>query len=114
MSLIPRQADLAPGVFRDEVDNGSSSVASDTTTPKRPTPVAAPESEDRRRRRWWHLGPYIDRVRGDSLFRNGLFILANTLVTTAVGYLFWLVAAHLYSASVVGLTVAITSASGIV
>jgi O-antigen/teichoic acid export membrane protein len=43
-----------------------------------------------------------------------LFILANTLVTTAVGYLFWLVAAHLYSASVVGLTVAITSASGIV
>jgi O-antigen/teichoic acid export membrane protein len=89
-------------------------VAHDTTRLKRPTSVASRATEDSRRRHWWHLGPYIDRVRGDSLFRNSLFIMANMALTSAFGYVFWLVAAHLYSAPVVGLTAAITSASSIV
>jgi O-antigen/teichoic acid export membrane protein len=114
MSLIPDQADRMPGPVADEAKIAAPSVARDTTTPKEPTSVASRVSEDSRRRHRWHLGPYIDRVRGDSLFRNSLFIMANTLVTSAFGYVFWLVAAHLYSAPVVGLTAAITSASTIV
>jgi O-antigen/teichoic acid export membrane protein len=114
MSLIPRQADPAPGAFRDEVDVAASSVARDTTKLKQLASVDSRVSKDSRRRHWWGLGPYIDRVRTDSLLRNGLFIMGNTLVTAALGYVFWLVAAHLYSASVVGLTAAVTSGSTIV
>ena len=40
--------------------------------------------------------------------------MANTLVTSAVGYVFWLVAAHLYGAPVVGSTASLISASAIV
>jgi O-antigen/teichoic acid export membrane protein len=43
-----------------------------------------------------------------------LFIMANTLVTSASGYVFWLVAAHLYSAPVNGLTSTIVSAGAII
>jgi O-antigen/teichoic acid export membrane protein len=39
--------------------------------------------------------------------------MATPLVSAAIGYMFWLVAAHLYSASAIGLTAAIISASGI-
>jgi O-antigen/teichoic acid export membrane protein len=39
--------------------------------------------------------------------------MATPLVSSGIGYMFWLVAAHLYSASIVGLTAAIISATGI-
>ena len=60
------------------------------------------------------MGTFIARARDDSLLRNSLFIMATSAVTSAFGYVFWLVAARLYSAPVVGLTAAITSASTIV
>jgi O-antigen/teichoic acid export membrane protein len=69
---------------------------------------------DGQARRWSHLRTFIDRARDDSLLRNSLFIMATTLVTSAFGFVFWLVAARLFSAPVVGLTAAITSAGTIV
>jgi O-antigen/teichoic acid export membrane protein len=114
MSLLPPQADPSPVASSDEVDIADALVADDTTEVKPPTSVDSRVSEDRRRRRWWRLGPYIARVRTDSLLRNSLFIMATPLVSSVIGYVFWLVAAHLYNASIVGLTAAITSATGIV
>jgi O-antigen/teichoic acid export membrane protein len=114
MSLIPRQADPSLVAFRDEVDVAAALVADDTTEVRQLASVDSRLSEDSRRRRWWRLGSYIDRVRTDSLLRNSLFIMATPLLISAVGYVFWLLAAHLYSASAVGLTAAITSASSIV
>jgi O-antigen/teichoic acid export membrane protein len=110
MSLIPRQADPSSVAFSDEVDIAAALVTNDTTEVKELASVDSRLSKDSRRRRWWRLGSYIDRVRGDSLLRNGLFIMANTLVTSALGYAFWLMAAHMYSAPIVGLAVAITAA----
>jgi O-antigen/teichoic acid export membrane protein len=110
MSLIPRQANPPLDAICDEVDVAAALVAHDTTEVRPLAPVAAHEIEDRCRRRWWHLGPYIDRVRSDSLLRNSLFIMANTAVTSVLGYAFWLMAAHMYSVPIVGLAVAITAA----
>src|ERR1700737_1312820 len=56
----------------------------------------------------WVRG-FIDRARSDSLIRNGVFITATQVVSSAFGYVFWLLAAHLYSPTVVGLTAAVTS-----
>jgi O-antigen/teichoic acid export membrane protein len=50
------------------------------------------------------------RVRNDSLLRNSMYIMATTLVTAAFGYLFWIIAAHTYSAASVGLAAALISA----
>jgi O-antigen/teichoic acid export membrane protein len=54
------------------------------------------------------------RIRSDSLLRNSLFIMMTTVVNSAFGFVFWLVAARLLTAQVVGLTAAIVSASTIV
>lgn len=110
MSLTNHRAGASRDAFQNEVDDPVPSVAPNQTVEE---PVAAaelPTSEDCESRRRWHLRQYLDRVRGDSLFRNSLFIMANTAVTSAFGYVFWLLAAHLYSAPVVGLTAAIISA----
>ena len=114
MSLLPRQADPSRGAVRDKVHKGAPLVARDTTRLTQPTSVASRVGEDDRRRHRWHLGPYIDRVRGDSLLRNSVFIMANTVVVSALGYVFWLVAAHLFSVQVNGLTSTIISASAII
>ncbi len=46
--------------------------------------------------------------------RNSLFIMATTVVNSALGFLYWLLAARLFPAQVVGLTAAVISASTIV
>ena len=56
---------------------------------------------------------FIDRARSDSLVRNSVFVMASSMVSAAFGYLFWLLAAHLYSPAVVGLTAAVISAATI-
>ena len=45
----------------------------------------------------------------DSLLRNSLAIMANTVVTSALGYVFWVIAAHLFTTRQVGLTGALIS-----
>jgi O-antigen/teichoic acid export membrane protein len=56
----------------------------------------------------------VRRARDDSLLRNSLLIMATTLVTSALGFVFWMAAARVVSESAVGLTAAIMSASTIV
>jgi O-antigen/teichoic acid export membrane protein len=56
----------------------------------------------------------IARVRGDSLLRNSLFIMLTTVVNSAFGFVFWLLAARLFPVRVVGLTAAIVAAATIV
>lgn len=68
-------------------------------------------SGEHRRRRLLDAGMFIVHARDESLVRNSVFIMATTLFTSAVGFVFWLVAARLFSPSAVGLTAAITSAS---
>ena len=78
----------------------------------RPTPPSLPANEVHRWRR--SLGSLIRRVREDSLLRNSLFIMATTIVNSAFGFAFWLVAARLFPAHVVGLTAAVVSTGTIV
>jgi O-antigen/teichoic acid export membrane protein len=57
---------------------------------------------------------FIVRARNDSLIRNGVFVTATQVVSSAFGYVFWLLAAHLYSPTIVGLTAAVTSATTVI
>jgi O-antigen/teichoic acid export membrane protein len=52
----------------------------------------------------------IADVRADSLLRNSVYIMAVTVVTSILGFAFWLVAARRFSASEVGLSAALVSA----
>ena len=61
--------------------------------------------------------PLLVRVRNqatylwrDSLLRNSVCIMGITLVTSGLGYLYWIAAAHLYSAEAIGLAAAVISA----
>ena len=79
-------------------------------------PTQAPESAGEqalRSRINWVRG-FIDRARSDSLVRNGLFITATQVVCSTFGYMFWLLAAHLYSPATVGLTAAAISATNVI
>src|SRR5712691_9144740 len=49
------------------------------------------------------------RLRSDSLLRNSIFIMGSTVATSAIGYLYWVVAAHMYSAHDIGLASAFIS-----
>jgi O-antigen/teichoic acid export membrane protein len=54
------------------------------------------------------------RVRGDSLLRNSVYIMAVTVVTSLLGFVFWLVAARRFNATQVGLSAALVSAMTLV
>ncbi len=60
------------------------------------------------------LGRSIARLRADSLLRNSGYIMAVTVVTSALGFVFWLAAARRFSASEVGLAAALVSAMTLV
>ncbi len=59
----------------------------------------------------------VQRARADSLLRNSLYIMTTTVVTSLLGYVYWIVAARTYPARDVGLgsalLAAITLASGL-
>ena len=57
--------------------------------------------------RW--LPGYIKRVRSDSLVRNSLYLMASTVVTAGLGYVFWVLAAHFFTRQEVGIGSAIIS-----
>ena len=54
------------------------------------------------------------RVRSDSLTRNSLFLMATAIVTALLGYVFWAVAAHLFSKQAIGIGSAVISLSSTV
>src|SRR5205809_2342322 len=43
------------------------------------------------------------RLSNDSLLRNSVYIMSSTFATAMIGYLYWIVAAHIYSTHDVGL-----------
>ena len=55
------------------------------------------------------LPGYLHRVRSDSLVRNSLYLMASTIVTAALGYIFWAFAAHAFTSQEVGIGSAIIS-----
>ena len=48
-------------------------------------------------------------LHSNSLLRNSIFIMGSTVITSFIGYLYWIVAVHLYSAHDIGLVSAIIS-----
>jgi O-antigen/teichoic acid export membrane protein len=55
------------------------------------------------------LPDFLNRARSDSLVRNSLYIMASTVVTAGLGYLFWAIAAHAFSRQDVGIGSAVIS-----
>src|SRR6266568_8736844 len=52
---------------------------------------------------------YIHRARSDSLVRNSLYLMASTVVTAGLGYVFWALAAHAFTGQEVGIASAVVS-----
>lgn len=50
------------------------------------------------------------RARGDSLLRNSAYIMGTTVVTSLLGFLYWIVAARTYTKADIGLASALISA----
>ena len=46
---------------------------------------------------------YLHRAKSDSLVRNSLYLMASTVVTAGLGYVFWIVAAHAFTSEEVGI-----------
>jgi O-antigen/teichoic acid export membrane protein len=59
------------------------------------------------RARW--IPGYLHRARSDSLVRNSLYLMASTVVTAGLGYVFWAVAAHAFTRQEVGISSAVIS-----
>jgi O-antigen/teichoic acid export membrane protein len=57
--------------------------------------------------RW--IPRYIRRVRSDSLVRNSLYLMSSTVVTSALGYVFWVFSAHAFTHEEVGIASAVIS-----
>ena len=57
--------------------------------------------------RW--LPGYLNRARSDSLVRNSLYLMASTVVTAGLGYVFWAFAAHAFTSQEVGIGSAVIS-----
>ena len=57
--------------------------------------------------RW--IPSYLHRARSDSLVRNSLYLMASTVVTAGLGYVFWAVAAHAFTSQEVGIAGAVIS-----
>jgi O-antigen/teichoic acid export membrane protein len=52
----------------------------------------------------------LERIRRDSLFRNSLYIMATTVLTSALGLAYWTTVARTYDPRAVGLSAALVSA----
>jgi O-antigen/teichoic acid export membrane protein len=57
--------------------------------------------------RW--VPSYLRRVRSDSLVRNSLYLMASTVVSGGLGYVFWALAAHAFTSKEVGIAGAVIS-----
>jgi O-antigen/teichoic acid export membrane protein len=52
---------------------------------------------------------YLRLARSDSMVRNSLYLMASTVVTGALGYVFWIVTAHIFTSAQVGIGSAVIS-----
>lgn len=56
-----------------------------------------------------YAGMLVRRLAADSLFRNSGFLMATTAVTALTGYVYWILAAHLYPAHDIGIASSLVS-----
>jgi O-antigen/teichoic acid export membrane protein len=59
-------------------------------------------------------GALLMRVRADTLLRNSLFLMAGSLLTSLLGFGFWLAAARLYPTSAVGTATTLVAAATLI
>lgn len=52
-------------------------------------------------------------ILNDALYRGSLYLLVNNVATSAIGFVFWTLAAHRYSASTVGVFSSVTSGASL-
>jgi O-antigen/teichoic acid export membrane protein len=52
---------------------------------------------------------YLAAARSDSLVRNSLYLMTSTVVTAGLGYVFWIIAAHVFTSAQVGIGGAVIS-----
>ena len=57
--------------------------------------------------RW--LPGILQRATTDSLVRNSLYLMASTVTTGGLGYLFWIIAAHIFTKQEIGVSSAVIS-----
>jgi len=57
---------------------------------------------------------YRQKILGDLLYKNSIFIYFNTVVAALFGFLFWMFAARLYTAEAIGVASALVSMAGII
>jgi O-antigen/teichoic acid export membrane protein len=57
--------------------------------------------------RW--LPGFLQRAATDSLVRNSLYLMASTVSTAGLGYIYWIVAAHIFAKQEVGVSSAVVS-----
>ena len=55
-----------------------------------------------------------DKVMDEPLYRNSLYVMISTLIMSAFGFVFWLVAARLFSTEQIGLATTIISVMGLI
>jgi O-antigen/teichoic acid export membrane protein len=58
------------------------------------------------------LSDFLRRAGSDSLVRNSLYLMASTVITAGLGYVFWAIAAHAFTRQEVGIGSAIISLCG--
>lgn len=74
-----------------------------------------PLGVQQRTRQWATSGPLL--VKGylrDSVVRTSAYIMSNTVITSALGYVYWIIAAHSYTPAAVGFAAALVSAITII
>jgi O-antigen/teichoic acid export membrane protein len=59
-----------------------------------------------------YLPGFVHRAGSDSLVRNSLYLMASTIITAGLGYVFWVIAAHAFTRQEVGIGSAIISLCG--
>lgn len=59
------------------------------------------------------LNKFIKKVMSDSLYKNSIFLIASTAVMSLFGFVFWIIAARLYSTSDIGIATALISVLGL-
>ncbi len=52
--------------------------------------------------------------KNDPLFKNSYYLIGNTFITAAVGFIFWIIAARLYSSEEIGISSAVISAMSLI
>ncbi len=57
---------------------------------------------------------FSGKIMKDSLYRNSIFMIASTAIMSFFGFLFWIVAARLYSTADIGLATSLISVMGLI